>query len=132
MRWIGLSFQLQQLVIGPRRPTALREDEPPLGLGNARGKRIAQAKAKVGDQHSIFRHRDGVAGIRAGSQSRWGLLLLTDAAQLSRASLFGCCGKQERAGVAWLRALGESDDTGGLIEREGRMHDDGGRQCRPG
>jgi hypothetical protein len=27
---------------------------------------------------------------------------------------------------------GESDDTGGLIEREGRMHDDGGRQCRPG
>lgn len=64
MQWIGLSFQLQQLVIGPRRPTALREDEPPLGLGNARGKRIAQAKAKVGDQRSIFRRRDGVAGIR--------------------------------------------------------------------
>lgn len=69
MQWIGLSFQLQQLVIGPRRPTALREDEPPLGLGNARGKRIAQAKAKVGDQRSIFRRRDGVAGIRAGRQS---------------------------------------------------------------
>jgi hypothetical protein len=101
MQWIGLGFQLQQLVIGPRRPTALRDDEARLGLGDARGKRIAQAK--VGDQRSIFRRRSGVAGIRAAqaasSASRRGLLLLTDAAQLSWASLFGCCGKHERAGV---------------------------------
>ena len=63
MLWMRLERSAAALLIGPRRPTALRVDEPQQGLGNARGKRMAQAK--VGDQRSIFRRRDGVAGLGA-------------------------------------------------------------------
>lgn len=42
----ALELSAAALPIGPRRPTALREDEPQLGLGNARGKRIAQDKQR--------------------------------------------------------------------------------------
>lgn len=46
MLWMRLELSAAALPIGPRRPTALREDEPQLGLGNARGKRIAQDKQR--------------------------------------------------------------------------------------